>query len=78
MKIYVKYIFREDNIDPIYQKLGLSMDTDEIEITEEGVLDLAQVVGASQFYELTQVYCCGGHVFYIDLPFNEFKTLWMS
>lgn len=78
MKIEVNYIFREENIDPIYAKLGLEADADEIEIQESGVLDLDHVIGASQFYELTQVYCRGGHVFYVDLPFEEFKQLWMS
>jgi hypothetical protein len=47
-------------------------------VQERGVLDLSQVVGASEFYELTQVYCVGSHVFFIDLPFEEFKILWMS
>ena len=78
MKIEVNYIFREENVDPIYQKLGLEGEVDEVEIQESGVLDLSQVIGASQFYELTQVYCVGSHVFYIDLPFEEFKVLWMQ
>jgi hypothetical protein len=78
MKIEVNYIFREDNIDPLYQKLGLEADFEEVELQERGVLDLSQVVGASEFYELTQVYCVGSHVFYIDLPFEEFKQLWMQ
>jgi hypothetical protein len=47
-------------------------------VQETGVLDLSQVVGASEFYELTQVYCVGSHVFFIDLPFEEFKILWMQ
>ena len=78
MKIEVNYIFREENVDPIYQKLGLEGEFDEVEIQESGVLDLSQVVAASQFYELTQVYCVGSHIFYIDLPFDEFKILWMQ
>ena len=78
MKIEVNYIFREDNIDPIYQKLGLEGDFDEVEVQERGLLDLSQVVGASEFYELTQVYLRGSHVFFIDLPFDEFKQLWMQ
>ena len=77
MKIEVNYIFRESEVDPIYQRVGIEMES-EIEIAEAGVLDLNHVVGASAFYELTQVYVSGGHVFYIDLPFDEFKTLWMS
>lgn len=77
MKIEVNYIFRESEVDPIYQRVGIEMES-EIEIEEAGVLDLNHVVGASAFYELTQVYVTGGHVFYIDLPFDEFKTLWMS
>lgn len=77
MKIEVNYIFREDGVDPIYERIGIEIDG-EIEVQEPGVLDLSHVVGASAFYELTQVYMTGSHVFYIDLPFNEFKTLWMS
>jgi hypothetical protein len=77
MKIEVNYIFRETDVDPIYERIGIEMDRD-IEIEESGVLDLNHVIGASEFYELTQVYMSGGHVFYIDLPFNEFKTLWMQ
>jgi len=77
MKIEVNYIFRETDVDPIYERIGIEMDSD-IEIEEAGVLDLNHVIGASEFYELTQVYMLGGHVFYIDLPFTEFKKLWMS
>jgi hypothetical protein len=77
MKIEVNYIFRETDVDPIYERIGIEMDSD-IEIEESGVLDLNHVIGASEFYELTQVYMSGGHVFYIDLLFTEFKTLWMS
>jgi hypothetical protein len=77
MKIEVNYIFRETDVDPIYERIGIEMESD-IEIEEAGVLDLNHVIGASEFYELTQVYMLGGHVFYIDLPFTEFKTLWMS
>jgi hypothetical protein len=77
MKIEVNYIFRESDVDPLYERIGIEVGS-EVEIEEEGVLDLDHVVGASAFYELTQVYVRGGHVFYIDLPFNEFKTLWMS
>lgn len=77
MKIEVNYIFREEGVDPIYERIGIEIDS-EVEVQESGVLDLNHVVGASAFYELTQVYVTGGHVFYIDLPFNEFKTLWMS
>jgi hypothetical protein len=77
MKIEVNYIFRETDVDPIYERIGIEMDSD-IEIEEAGVLDLNHVIGASEFYELTQVYMLGGHVFYIDLLFTEFKTLWMQ
>jgi hypothetical protein len=77
MKIEVNYIFRETDVDPIYERIGIEMDSD-IEIEEAGVLDLNHVIGASEFYELTQVYMTGGHVFYIDLLFTEFKTLWMQ
>ena len=77
MKIEVNYIFRETDVDPIYERIGIEMDSD-IEIEEAGVLDLNHVIGASEFYELTQVYMTGGHVFYIDLLFTEFKQLWMS
>jgi hypothetical protein len=77
MKIEVNYIFRENDIDPLYERIGIEVES-EVEIEEQGVLDLNHVVGASAFYELTQVYMTGGHVFYIDLLFTEFKTLWMS
>jgi len=77
MKIEVNYVFRENDIDPLYERIGIEVES-EVEIEEAGVLDLNHVVGASAFYELTQVYMTGGHVFYIDLLFTEFKTLWMS
>jgi hypothetical protein len=77
MKIEVNYVFRESDIDPLYERIGIEVES-EVEIEEAGVLDLNHVVGASAFYELTQVYMTGGHVFYIDLLFTEFKTLWMS
>ena len=78
MKIEVNYIFRENNVDPLYQKLGLEADFDEVEVQERGLLDLSQVVGASEFYELTQIYLRTGHIFFIHLPFDEFKYLWMQ
>jgi len=78
MKIDVNYIFRDDQIDPIYHKIGLEMDADEVEIVEQGVLDLTKVVGASQFYEMTQVFCEGSHSFYIDLPYEEFRYIWLT
>jgi len=77
MKIEVNYVFRENDIDPLYERIGIEVES-EVEIEEAGVLDLNHVVGASAFYELTQVYMTGGHVFYIDLLFTEFKTLWMQ
>ena len=77
MKIEVNYVFRENDIDPLYERIGIEVESD-IEIEEAGVLDLNHVIGASEFYELTQVYMTGGHVFYIDLLFTEFKTLWMQ
>jgi hypothetical protein len=52
------------------------MDADSFEIVEEGWLNLNHVIAASEFYELTQVYCTGGHTFLIDLPLNEFEALW--
>lgn len=78
MKIDVTYIFREDQVDPIYHKLGLEMDADEVEIIETGVLDLSKVSGAAQFYESTQVFMDSGQVFFIDLQFEEFKYLWQT
>ena len=77
MKIEVNFVFRDTQIDPIYERLGLEIDA-EVEIQERGVLDLDEVVGASEFYELTQIYLRSSHIFYIDLPFDEFKILWMS
>jgi hypothetical protein len=62
MKIEVNYIFREGNVDPLYERLGIDLDA-EVEVEERGVLDLSEVVGASEFYELTQVYLRGGHIF---------------
>ena len=78
MKIEVNFIFRENMIDPIYEQLGLQMDTEEVEIVEHGILDLSKVIGASQFYELTQVFCEGSHSFYIDLPYEEFRYIWLT
>jgi hypothetical protein len=77
MKVEVNYIFREGNVDPLYERLGIDLDA-EVEVEERGVLDLSEVVGASEFYELTQVYLRGGHIFFISLPFDEFKILWMQ
>jgi hypothetical protein len=74
MKIEVNYIFREGNVDPLYERLGIDLDA-EVEVEERGVLDLSEVVGASEFYELTQVYLRGGHIFFISLPFDEFKDI---
>jgi hypothetical protein len=76
MRIKVNFVFQEENIDPIYKKLGLEMDADSFEIVEEGWLNLNHVIAASEFYELTQVYCTGGHTFLIDLPLIEFEALW--
>jgi hypothetical protein len=78
MKIEVNYIFRENMIDPIYEQIGLQSEAHEVEIVEQGILDLTKVVGASQFYELTQVYCEGNHSFYIDLPYEDFRYIWMT
>jgi len=74
----VNYIFRENMIDPIYEQIGLQSEAHEVEIVEQGILDLTKVVGASQFYELTQVYCEGNHSFYIDLPYEDFRYIWMT
>ena len=76
MRIKVNFVFQDEQVDPIYRKLGLDMDADAVEIIEEGWLDLNHVIAASEFYELTQVYCIGGHTFLIDLPLNEFEALW--
>jgi hypothetical protein len=76
MRVKVNFVFQEDQVDPIYKKLGLEMDADAFEIVEEGWLDLNHVIAASEFYELTQVYCTGGHTFLIDLPLLEFEALW--
>jgi hypothetical protein len=76
MRVKVNFVFQEENIDPIYKKLGLEMDADAFEIVEEGWLNLNHVIAASEFYELTQVYCTGGHTFLIDLPLIEFEALW--
>jgi hypothetical protein len=76
MRVKVNFVFQEENIDPIYKKLGLEMDADSFEIVEEGWLNLNHVIAASEFYELTQVYCTGGHTFLIDLPLIEFEALW--
>jgi hypothetical protein len=76
MRVKVNFVFQEDQVDPIYKKLGIEMDADAFEIVEEGWLDLNHVIAASEFYELTQVYCTGGHTFLIDLPLIEFEALW--
>ena len=77
MKIEVNYIFRDNNVDPLYERLGIEIEA-EVEIEERGVLDLSEVVAASEFYELTQIYLRGGHIFFISLSFDEFKYLWMQ
>jgi len=78
MKIEVNYIFREEMIDPIYEQIGLETEAQDVEIVEQGILDLSKVVGASQFYEMTQVFCEGSHSFYIDLPYEEFRYIWLT
>ena len=78
MKIDVNYIFRDDQIDPIYHTIGLEMDADEVEIVERGVIDLSKVSGAAQFYEVTQVFMDNGLIFYVDLQFEEFKYIWQT
>ena len=77
MKIEVNYIFRENNVDPLYERLGIEIDAD-VEVEERGVLDLSEVVAATEFYELTQIYLRTGHIFFISLQFDEFKYLWMQ
>ena len=78
MKIELNYIFREEMVDPIYQQIGLESEAQEVEIVEQGILDLSKVIGASQFYEMTQVFCEGSHSFYIDLPYEEFRYIWLT
>ena len=46
MRIKVNFVFQEDNIDPICEKLGLDMGADAVEIVEEGWLDLNHVIAA--------------------------------
>lgn len=77
MKIEVNYIFRENNVDPLYERLGIEIDAD-VEVEERGVLDLSEVVAATEFYEITQIYLRTGHIFFISLSFDEFKYLWMQ
>lgn len=76
MKIAVSFVFREEQTDPIYQQIGLETNADEVEIIVDGYLDLDKVIGCSEFYEMTHVYC-EGQSFLIDLPLEEFKNIWM-
>lgn len=78
MKIHVNIVFREDMVDPLYKSIGLNMDADEVEIVEYGMIDLTNVVGCSQHYEMTDVYLQGGHTLTIDMEFHEFIKLWQS
>ena len=76
MKVPVSFVFREEQIDPIYQQIGIEMDANTVEIIVDGYLDLDKVIGCSEFYEMTHVYC-EGHGFLIDLPLEEFKKIWI-
>jgi hypothetical protein len=76
MKVAVPFVFREEQTDPIYRQIGIEMDSDEVEIVVDGYLDLEKVIGCSEFYEMTHVYC-EGQSFLIDLPLEEFRQLWM-
>ena len=73
----VEYVFTDDGVDPIYKQIGLNMEADGVEIIEDGVIDLDTIIGASKFYESTQVYTNGGHVFILNIDFNEFKKVWI-
>ena len=74
----VTYVFQDDGVDPLYKEIGLEQDADFVEILEDGYLNLDSVIGASENYEMTQVYCSSGHTFIIDLPLQEFYQLWIA
>ena len=78
MKIDVNYIFLEKHVDPIYEMIGLKADFDEIEVLREGVLDLTKVSAAYASYDCTEVIFGNGENYYIDLPFEQFRLLWMT
>ena len=73
----VEFVFSEDNVDPIYKQIGLDIEADGVEILEDGVIDMDTIIGASKFYESTQVYTNGGHVFVLNIDFEEFKSKWI-
>ena len=75
-KIHTEIVFQEDNIDPIYQELGLNADADIVEIVEDAVIDLREVSAANKHYEMTQLYMKGGHVLLITMEFDYFCALW--
>lgn len=78
MIVFVDIVFREDMVDPIYKQVGLDMNADEVEIVERGAINLKEVVGCSQHYEMTDVYLKGGHTLIIDMEFDEFIQLWKA
>lgn len=78
MKIDVNYIFLEKHVDPIYDMIGLNADFEEIEVLREGVLDLTKVVAAYASFDCTEVIFGNGENYYIDLPFEQFRLLWMT
>lgn len=78
MIVFVDIVFREDMVDPIYKQVGLDMNADEVEIVERGAINLKEVVGCSQHYEMTDVYLNGGHTLTIDMEFDEFIQLWKA
>jgi len=77
MKIFVPFVFTENQVDPIYKQIGLETNESEIEVVVDGYLDLDKVVGCSEFYDMTHVYLLGNQNFLIDLPLEEFRKLWI-
>ncbi len=71
-------VFQYDNVDPIYQHIGLEMDADSVEIIERGCIDLDRIVAACEHYEMTQVFFDGEHSFFIDVEFDYFCTKWKT
>ena len=82
MKIDVNYIFLEKHVDPLYQMIGLQADFEEIEVLREGVLDLSKVVAAyasfDKSWDKLSLSFGNGENYYIDLPFEQFRLLWMT
>jgi len=77
MKIPVTFIFNKGE-DPLYKMIGLQADSDEVEILEDGILDISTIEAVSDNGGTTMVYTRGGHVFSIDTSYEDFLDVYLT